>query len=152
MLRLPCARNRAHVSEPTRARHKEKTRDQFAHVSEAATGTYKLTKLGGSTSKIALRLRDQNRKLKEKKFALFRLPRFLPSSASQPFARCRPRRRGEMKVSVKTLKGSSFQIEVNPADKVPIARPPDLLSRFWLVDGFPRLFRGFGFLLGSLGT
>jgi len=63
MLRLPCARNRAHVSEPTRARHKEKTRDQFAHVSEAATGTYKLTKLGGSTSKIALRLRDRNRKL-----------------------------------------------------------------------------------------
>jgi hypothetical protein len=32
-------------------------------------------------------------------------------------------RRGEMKVSVKTLKGSSFQIEVNPADKVPPAAP-----------------------------
>jgi hypothetical protein len=31
-----------------------------------------------------------------------------------------------MKVSVKTLKGSSFQIEVEPTDKVLIACPPDL--------------------------
>uniref|UniRef100_K3ZTA5 Ubiquitin receptor RAD23 n=3 Tax=Setaria TaxID=4554 RepID=K3ZTA5_SETIT len=61
-------------------------------------------------------LRDRNRKLRRKKNS--------PSSRRPPLVRLQPssstrrRRRGEMKVSVKTLKGSSFQIEVEATDKV----------------------------------
>jgi hypothetical protein len=58
-----------------------------------------------------------------------------------------------MKVSVKTLKGSSFQIEVEATDKVPIARAPDLSchgSGCWM--DWRGCFARFGLLLGSLGA
>jgi hypothetical protein len=53
---------------------------------------------------------------------------------------------------VKTLKGSSFQIEVEATDKVPIARAPDLSchgSGCWM--DWRGCFARFGLLLGSLG-
>uniref|UniRef100_A0A804MN82 Ubiquitin receptor RAD23 n=3 Tax=Zea mays TaxID=4577 RepID=A0A804MN82_MAIZE len=64
-----------------------------------------------------------SRRLRHQKTEL--APSCLPSSAgpllsasNPPVRRRRRRRRAEMKVSVKTLKGSSFQIEVEPTDKV----------------------------------